>query len=166
MSLHRLTILLCAGRARQHLSRADHGRRQPPQRRRLPLHRRSVDFGNSARLARSLAVSEINEAGGCGHTAGAGGARRQGQPDEGRRIAEELVLQKKPTSRSASATPASPPSRLDVFQDNKRLLMIPVATGTVLTAKVGGLPSCDVPALGARLGCRRPSSSTRSSSAG
>ena len=55
-------------------------------------------------------------------------------PDEGRRIAEELVLQKKADFTVGFCNTGVATKSLDVFQDNKHLLMIPVATGTVLTA--------------------------------
>ena len=53
----------------------------------------SQDFGNSARLGAELAVKEINEVGGfLGRPVELLSRDDKAQPDEGRRIAEELVL--------------------------------------------------------------------------
>jgi branched-chain amino acid transport system substrate-binding protein len=101
-----------------------------------PFSGGSQDFGNSARLGAELAVQEINEAGGYMGTRFELVERDdRSNPDEGRRIAEELVLQKKADFTIGYCNSGVAVKSLDVFQDNKHLLMIPVATGTVLTAK-------------------------------
>src|SRR5947199_10833901 len=61
-----------------------------------PFSGGSQDFGNSARLGAELAVKEINEVGGfLGRPIHLVERDDRADPDEGRRISEELVLGKK-----------------------------------------------------------------------
>jgi branched-chain amino acid transport system substrate-binding protein len=96
----------------------------------------SQDFGNSARLGAELAVKEINEVGGyLGRPIELVARDDKANPDEGRKVAEELVLKEKVAFTIGFCNSGVALKSLDVFQDNKHLLMIPVATGTALTAK-------------------------------
>lgn len=101
-----------------------------------PLTGGSQDFGNSARQGAVLAIDEINQAGGyLGRKLELLVRDDRGNPDEGRRIAEEFVLQKKADFTIGFCNSGVAAKSLEVFQDNQHLLMIPVATGTGLTAK-------------------------------
>src|SRR5689334_23730434 len=61
-----------------------------------PLSGGSGDFGNSARLGAELAVKEINEVGGyMGRPLELVARDDKATPDEGRRAAEDLVLNEK-----------------------------------------------------------------------
>jgi branched-chain amino acid transport system substrate-binding protein len=96
----------------------------------------SQDFGNSARLGAELAVKEINEVGGyLGRPFELVERDDKSNPEEGRKIAEELVLQHKADFTIGYCNSGVALKALDVFQTNKHLLMLPVATGTALTAK-------------------------------
>lgn len=137
MSLHRLTILLAlAALGNTCLAQTTAAGKTVRVGFVCPFTGGSQDFGNSARLGAELAVSEINEAGGyMGMPLELVARDDKANPDEGRRIAEELVLQKKADFTVGFCNTGVAAKSLDVFQDNKHLLMIPVATGTVLTAK-------------------------------
>ncbi|HEY9065269.1 MAG TPA: ABC transporter substrate-binding protein [Burkholderiaceae bacterium] len=96
----------------------------------------SQDFGNSARLGAELAVKEINEVGGyLGRTIELVERDDKANPDEGRKVAEDLVLKEKVAFTIGYCNSGVAAKSLDVFQDNKHLLVIPVATATALTAK-------------------------------
>ncbi len=96
----------------------------------------SGDFGNSARLGAELAVQEINEVGGyLGRPIQLVQRDDKANPDEGRKAAEDLVLKEKVAFTIGFCNSGVALKSLDVFQDNKHLLVIPVATGTSLTAK-------------------------------
>jgi branched-chain amino acid transport system substrate-binding protein len=101
-----------------------------------PLTGGSQDFGNSARLGAELAVKEINEVGGfLGRAIELLARDDKANPDEGRRVAEELVLKEKVAFTIGFCNTGVAMKALDVFQDNKHLLMVPVATGSAITAK-------------------------------
>lgn len=95
----------------------------------------SQDFGNSARLGAELAVKEINEVNGyLGRRVELVARDDKGNPDEGRRVAEALVLQEKVDFTIGFCNTGVALKSLDVFQDNRHLL-VTVATGSVLTEK-------------------------------
>lgn len=101
-----------------------------------PFSGGSQDFGNSARLGAELAVKEINEVGGfLGRPVELVARDDKAQPDEGRRISEELVLKEKVDFTIGFCNTGVAMKALDVFQDNKHLLMVPVSTGSAVTAK-------------------------------
>jgi len=96
----------------------------------------SQDFGNSARMGAELAVQEINEVGGyLGRRFELVSRDDKANPDEGRRIAQELVLQKQVDFTIGFCNSGVALKSLDVFQENRHLLLVPVATGTAITAK-------------------------------
>jgi branched-chain amino acid transport system substrate-binding protein len=96
----------------------------------------SQDFGNSARLGAELAVKEINEVGGyLGRPIELVERDDKANPDEGRKVAEDLVLKEKVAFTIGYCNTGVALKSLDVFQDNKHLLLVPVATGTAITAK-------------------------------
>ena len=96
----------------------------------------SQDFGNSARLGAELAVKEINEVGGyLGRPIELVERDDKANPDEGRKAAEDLVLKEKVAFTIGFCNSGVALKSLDVFQDNKHLLLVPVATGTALTTK-------------------------------
>ena len=96
----------------------------------------SQDFGNSARLGAELAVKEINEVGGyLGRPIELVERDDKASPDEGRKVAEDLVLKEKVAFTIGFCNSGVALKSLDVFQDNKHLLLVPVATGTAITAK-------------------------------
>jgi branched-chain amino acid transport system substrate-binding protein len=96
----------------------------------------SADFGTSARLGAELAVNEINEVGGfLGRKVELVARDDQGNPDRGRQVSEELVLKEKVAFTIGFCNTGVAMKSLDVFQDNKHLLMVPVATGSAVTAK-------------------------------
>jgi branched-chain amino acid transport system substrate-binding protein len=101
-----------------------------------PLSGGSGDFGNSARLGAELAVQEINEVGGyLGRPLELVLRDDKAQPEEGRRVAEDLVLKEKVAFTVGYCNTGVALKALDVFQDHQHLLMVPVATGSALTAR-------------------------------
>ncbi|MEK8032124.1 ABC transporter substrate-binding protein [Ideonella sp. DXS29W] len=100
-----------------------------------PLSGGSGDFGNSARLGAELAVKEINEVGGyMGRPLVLVARDDQAKPDEGRRAAEDLVLNEKVDFTVGFCNTGVALKSLDVFQTHQHLLMVPVATGSAVTA--------------------------------
>jgi branched-chain amino acid transport system substrate-binding protein len=96
----------------------------------------SADFGTSARLGAELAVMEINEVGGfLGRKVELVARDDQGNPERGRQVSEELVLKEKVAFTIGFCNTGVAMKALDVFQDNKHLLMVPVSTGSAVTAK-------------------------------
>jgi branched-chain amino acid transport system substrate-binding protein len=96
----------------------------------------SQDFGNAARLGAELAVKEINEVGGfLGRPVELVARDDRATPDEGRKIAEELVLKEKVDFTVGFCNTGVALKSLEVFQNNRHLLMVPVATGSAVTAK-------------------------------
>ena len=96
----------------------------------------SQDFGNSARLGAELAVKEINEVGGyLGRPIELIARDDKASPDEGRKVSEDLVLKEKVAFTIGFCNSGVALKSLDVFQDNKHLLMVPVATGSAITTK-------------------------------
>lgn len=100
-----------------------------------PLSGGSGDFGNSARLGAELAIQEINEVGGyMGRPLALVARDDRALPDEGRRAAEDLVLNEKVDFTVAFCNTGVALKSLDVFQSHQHLLMVPVATGSAVTA--------------------------------
>ncbi|HJW11795.1 MAG TPA: ABC transporter substrate-binding protein [Albitalea sp.] len=96
----------------------------------------SQDFGNSARLGAELAAKEINEVGGyLGRTIELVARDDKADPELGRKAAEELVLKEKVDFTVGFCNTGVALKSLDVFQDHKHLLMVPVSTGSAVTAK-------------------------------
>ena len=96
----------------------------------------SQDFGNSARLGAELAVKEINEVGGfLGRPVELVARDDKANPDEGRKVSEELVKQEKVDFTVGFCNTGVALKSLDVFQDHRHLLMVPVSTGSAVTAK-------------------------------
>src|SRR6185436_3749403 len=96
----------------------------------------SQDFGNSARIGAELALKEINEVGGyLGRPIELVERDDKASPDEGRKVAEDLVMKEKVAFTIGFCNSGVALKSLDVFQDNKHLLLVPVATGTAITAK-------------------------------
>ncbi|MES2887455.1 MAG: ABC transporter substrate-binding protein [Pseudomonadota bacterium] len=101
-----------------------------------PLTGGSQDFGNSARLGAELAVNEINEAGGyLGRKLELVIRDDKAVPDEGRKVAEDLVLKEKVDFTIGGCNTGVVMKTLDIFQDNKHVLVVPVSTGSAVTAK-------------------------------
>ena len=101
-----------------------------------PFSGGSADFGNSARLGAELAAKEINEVGGfLGRKIELVERDDKANPDEGRKVAEELVLKEKVEFTVGYCNTGVALKSLDVFQDHKHLLMVPVSTGSAVTAK-------------------------------
>ena len=101
-----------------------------------PFSGSSQDFGDSARLGAELAVKEINEVGGyLGRPIELLARDDQANPDVGRRVAEELVLKDKVDFTVGFCNTGVALKSLDFFEAQQHLLLIPVATGSVLTAK-------------------------------
>jgi branched-chain amino acid transport system substrate-binding protein len=101
-----------------------------------PFSGGSADFGNSARLGAELAVKEINEVGGyVGRKLELVARDDKANPDTGRAIAEELVLKEKVDFTVGYCNTGVAMKSLDVYQDHKHLLMVPVSTGSAVTAK-------------------------------
>jgi len=96
----------------------------------------SADFGTSARLGAQLAVKEINEVGGfLGRPIELVERDDKANPDEGRKAAEDLVLKEKVAFTVGYCNTGVAMKSLDVFQDHKHLLVVPVSTGSAITAK-------------------------------
>jgi len=101
-----------------------------------PFSGGSADFGNSARLGAELAAKEINEVGGfLGRKIELVERDDKANPDEGRKAAEDLVLKEKVEFTVGYCNTGVAMKSLDVFQDHKHLLMVPVSTGSAVTAK-------------------------------
>ncbi len=101
-----------------------------------PLTGGSQDFGNSARLGAELAAEEMNEVGGyLGRKIKLVIRDDKANPDEGRKVAEDLVLKEKVDFTIGYCNTGVAMKSLDVFQEHKHLLLVPVATGSAVTAK-------------------------------
>ena len=101
-----------------------------------PLTGGSQDFGNSARMGAELAAKEMNEVGGyLGRNIELVIRDDKANPDEGRKVAEDLVLKEKVDFTIGFCNTGVAMKSLDVFQDHKHVLLVPVATGSAVTAK-------------------------------
>lgn len=96
----------------------------------------SSDFGNSARIGAELAVKEINEVGGfLGRPLELVERDDKSAPDLGRQAAEDLVLKEKVAFTIGYTNTGVALKSLDVFQQAKHLLLVPVSTGTAVTTQ-------------------------------
>lgn len=94
------------------------------------------DLGNSMRFGAELAVKEINEFGGyLGRPLELVQRDDKSTPDEGRKIAEEMVLKERVAFTIGYCNTGVAMKSLDVFQSNRHLLMVPCSQGTALTRK-------------------------------
>lgn len=94
------------------------------------------DFGNSVRLGAELAVAEINEVGGfLGRPIELIAHNDKSDPAEGKRIAEELVEREKVAFTVGYCNTGVAVKSLEVFQRNRSVLVVPMATGSAVTAE-------------------------------
>jgi branched-chain amino acid transport system substrate-binding protein len=101
-----------------------------------PLTGGSADFGNSVRHGAELAVAEINAVGGyLGRPLQLVVRDDKATPDVGRAVAEELVLKEKVAYTIGFCNTGVAMKALDVFENNKHLLMVPCSTGSAITRK-------------------------------
>ncbi len=101
-----------------------------------PLSGGSSDFGTSVKLGAELAVKEINEFGGyLGRPIELVIRDDKANPDEGRKVSQNLVLEEKVDFTIGFCNTGVAMKSLDVFQDNQHLLMVPCSTGSALTTK-------------------------------
>lgn len=102
----------------------------------VPLSGGSSDMGNSARVGAQVAVDEINEVGGyLGRKLELVVRDDKADNDTGLKHAQELVTQQKVTATIGFCNTGVAMKALDVFQNNKSVLIVPCATGTAITAK-------------------------------
>lgn len=102
----------------------------------LPLTGGSSDMGNSARVGAQVAVDEINQVGGyLGRPFELVIRDDKATPDVGLQWADELVNKEKVMATVGFCNTGVAAKALDVFQKAKHVLIVPCATGTVLTAK-------------------------------
>lgn len=102
----------------------------------FPLTGGSSDMGNSARVGAQVAVNEINEVGGyLGRKLQLVARDDEANPDVALKQAEDLVLKEKVVATIGFCNSGNAMKALDVFQNNKHLLMVTCATGTAITAK-------------------------------
>lgn len=102
-----------------------------------PFSGGSEDFGNSARYGAELAVKEINSVGGfLGRPLELVIRDDKADPDEGLKGAQELVLKEKVAFTIGFCNTGVAMKALDVFQNNKHLLMVPCSQGTAVTKKI------------------------------
>jgi branched-chain amino acid transport system substrate-binding protein len=107
-----------------------------------PLTGGSSDVADSIRLGAELAVKEINESGGLmGRPLELVVRDDKGNPDEGRKVSEDLVLKEKVDFTIGFCNTGVAMKSLDVFQDNTHLLMTPCSQGTAVTTKYPPLDS-------------------------
>jgi branched-chain amino acid transport system substrate-binding protein len=96
----------------------------------------SADFGNSARLGAELAVEEINEVGGyLSRKLELVERDDHADPEAGRAAAEDLVLKEKVDFTIGYCNTGVALKSLDVYQTHQHLLLVPVSTGSAVTAK-------------------------------
>jgi len=102
----------------------------------FPLTGGSSDMGNSARIGAEVAVNEINDAGGfLGRRLELVIRDDKADPETGLKAAEELVLKEKVVATIGFCNTGVAAKALDVFQKNQHVLLVPCATGSILTAK-------------------------------
>lgn len=102
----------------------------------FPLTGGSADMGNSARTGAQVAVTEINQVGGyLGRPLELVVRDDKANPDEGLKHAQDLVLKEKVTATIGYCNSGVAMKALDVFQQNRHVLMVTCATGTAITAK-------------------------------
>jgi branched-chain amino acid transport system substrate-binding protein len=102
----------------------------------FPLTGGSSDMGTSASIGVKVAVDEINRVGGyLGRPIELLSRDDKANPDEGLKAAQELVVTEKVAATIGFCNTGVAAKALDVFQTNKSILIVPCATGTVLTTK-------------------------------
>lgn len=102
----------------------------------LPLTGTSADMGNSARIGAEIAVDEINHAGGyLGRPLQLVERDDKADGDSGRQHAQDLVLKEHVLATIGFCNTGVAMKAIDVFQDNKSVLVVPCATGTAITAR-------------------------------
>jgi branched-chain amino acid transport system substrate-binding protein len=102
----------------------------------FPLTGGSADMGNSARIGAEVAVTEINQVGGyLGRPLELVIRDDKADNDTGLKHAQDLVLKEKVTATVGFCNSGVAMKALDVFQENKHILMVTCATGTAITAK-------------------------------
>jgi branched-chain amino acid transport system substrate-binding protein len=102
----------------------------------FPLTGGSSDMGNSARIGAQVAVNEINQVGGyLGRPLELVIRDDEANNDVGLKQAEDLVLKEKVFATIGFCNSGVAMKALDVFQNNKQLLIVPCATGSAITAK-------------------------------
>lgn len=102
----------------------------------VPLSGGSSDMGNSARVGAQVAIDEINEVGGyLGRKLELVVRDDKADNDTGLKHAQELVTQQKVAATIGFCNTGVAMKALDVFQNNKSVLIVPCATGTAITAK-------------------------------
>lgn len=101
-----------------------------------PLTGGSADMGNSALVGAQVAVSEINEVGGyLGRKFELVIRDDKADPETGLKAATDLVKTSKVVATVGFCNTGVAMKALDVFQSNKSVLVVPCATGTILTTK-------------------------------
>jgi branched-chain amino acid transport system substrate-binding protein len=101
-----------------------------------PLSGPAGEYGKSVRLGAQLAVNEINEVGGyLGRRFELVVRDDKASPEEGRRAAQDLVLRQKVNFTIGFCNTGVAMQALDVFQDNRHVLLTPCASGSAVTAK-------------------------------
>jgi len=102
----------------------------------FPLTGGSADMGNSARIGAEVAVAEINQLGGyLGRPLELLVRDDKADPETGLKHTQELVLKEKVTATIGFCNTGVAMKSLDVYQQNKSILIVPCATGTAITAK-------------------------------
>lgn len=102
-----------------------------------PLTGPSAEMGTASRLGAELAVNEINQVGGfLGRKFELVERDDKANPDEGLRVAQDLVLNEKVDFTLGFSNSGVALRTLDMFQEHKHLLLVPVATATAITTKI------------------------------
>lgn len=101
-----------------------------------PLTGGSSDMGQSMQLAAELAVKEINAVGGyLGRPLELVVRDDRSDPERGRQASVELVQQEKVVFTLGFCDSEVAQRSLDVFQEQRQVLMVPCDTGSALTAR-------------------------------
>lgn len=102
-----------------------------------PLTGPSAEMGTASRLGAELAINEINQVGGfLGRKFELVERDDKASPDEGLRVAQDLVLNEKVDFTLGFSNSGVALRTIDTFQEHKHLLLVPVATATAITTKI------------------------------
>jgi branched-chain amino acid transport system substrate-binding protein len=102
-----------------------------------PLTGPSAEMGTASRLGAELAINEINQVGGfLGRKFELVERDDKANPDEGLRVAQDLVLNEKVDFTLGFSNSGVALRTIDMFQEHKHLLLVPVATATAITTKI------------------------------
>src|SRR5262245_51860180 len=102
-----------------------------------PLTGASTEMGTASRLGAELAISEINQAGGfIGRKFELVARDDKANPDEGLKATQDLVLNEKVDFTIGFSNSGVAMKSLETFQQNRHLLLVPVATATGITTKM------------------------------